>query len=214
MKTITGYAAVNIKNAAKIQDELSKSGKTAEELPQATSDAFKEGMKLEGDKLTFMLNAVRAVSGRMNDLKRVVVLSLAEGENAPGGAIQIGDHYYRPEYYAPINPPHPERHGRGRRDGKGGKGGRDGKKPGGHRRDRQDEPGRREERNAGGPGGRPRDPRGSRGPRGPATPGGPNAGARLPKPLSGSLPKPLPVSEAAKPADSAQGENTSTPEQK
>src|SRR6476660_8274290 len=98
MKTLTEFAVVTLKNAAKTKQELTTAGKTAEELPAAMG----ETLKLEGDKLTFVMNALEVVGAKFDDLKRVVVFTLAEGEKAPYGAIQKGEQYYSSEYYPPL----------------------------------------------------------------------------------------------------------------
>jgi hypothetical protein len=97
MKTITEFAASTLKNAAKTQQELLAANKTAEEMPQAMGEA----LKLEGDKLNFLLSALEVVGDKANDLKRVVVLSLSEGEKAPHKALQKGENYFVAEYYLP-----------------------------------------------------------------------------------------------------------------
>ncbi len=171
MKTLTEFAVVSIKNAAKTKQELTTAGKTAEELPAAMGEA----LKLEGDKLGYLMNAVELVGEKLEDLKRVVVFTLAEGKKAPHSAVQKGEHYYSTEYYPSLNPPK----GRGPQGGHGekGRGGKDGKKG---KRGRGGRGGRGEgrggERSAGGPGEgqspRPprRGPRPERGPK-PAAPG-------------------------------------------
>jgi len=132
MKTLTEFPAFNLKNAAKAKQDLVAAGKTPEELPAALG----ETLKVEGDKLTHLMNALETAGEKFNDLKRVVVFSLVEGEKAPQGAQQKGEHYYSAEYYPPLEPKggKPARGGekgeRGRRGGKGGKGGRPDKKRG------------------------------------------------------------------------------------
>lgn len=122
MKTLTEFAAVSLKIAAKTKQELTTAGKTAEELPAAMGEA----LKVEGDKLTFLMNAIEVVGDKVEDLKRVVVFTLGENEKAPHGAVQKGEQYYSTEYYPPLNPPK----GRGPQGGPGdkGRGGKDGKK--------------------------------------------------------------------------------------
>jgi hypothetical protein len=158
MKTLTEFAAATLKNAIAKKQELTASGKTAEELPAAMGEA----LKLEGDKLTYLLAAIEATHEKINnDFKRVIVSSLNEGETAPSSARLIGEKYYTVESYPHSmkqSAPAARDEGRGGRGGRGGKGGRgdkDGKRGGG------------------------------RGPRGPAqAAGGPAKPVSLPKPLS------------------------------
>jgi hypothetical protein len=119
MKTITEFQVTTLKNAAKTKQEVVAEGKTPEELTAALGEA----LKLEGDKLTFILNALELVQSKDRDLKRVVVFTLAEPEVAPKGAIQKGEHYYSVDYFPPL--PGQER-SRAPQDRDGGK--RDGKR--------------------------------------------------------------------------------------
>ncbi len=167
MKTITEFAAITLKNAAKTRDELAASGKTPEELPAALGEA----LKLEGDKLAMLLVALELAAGARGDLKRVIVGALSEGEKAPSGAQDKDGKQFLVELYPPISAPSSGRPGRGEGRGdkrgggrgdrkKGGKGGR-----GGGDRDR----GGGGERSAGGgergAGGGGRGPRRERAPR-------------------------------------------------
>jgi hypothetical protein len=186
MRTLTEFASPTLKNALAKKQELTAAGKTAEELPAAMGEA----LKLEGDKLTYLLAALEATNERLGpDFKRVVVSSLNEGETAPSSAKLIGEKYYTVENYPQAHKSAPADERGGGRDGKGrrgGKGGRDGGKRGGPGGDRGGRGGGDRDRGAGGGG---RDA-GGRGPRGPRPPQGAAAGpGGLPKPLP--LPKPL-----------------------
>lgn len=138
MKTLTEFPIFSLKNASKVRQDLVAGGKTPEELPAALG----EQLKLEGDKLQWMSHCLEIVGEKMDQLKRVVVMSLAEGEKPPTGAIQKGEHYFLVEFYAPPAPKGGQDTGRG---GPGGKG-RDGRRGGGR----------------GGPGGKDRGGRGNR----------------------------------------------------
>lgn len=116
MKTITEFAGATLKNALKTKQELTTAGKTPEELPAAMGEA----LKLEGDKLTILLSAIEVVEKKTNDLKRVVVWSLQEGEKAPKGTEQKGDHYFAIEFFPPL--PGQARPGQKKHGGRGGKG--------------------------------------------------------------------------------------------
>jgi hypothetical protein len=127
MKTLTELPGLNIKNAAKTRQDILTGGKTPEETPAALGEA----LRVEGDRLNLLVNALDVVGTKLNDLKRVVVYSLAEGEKAPTKAVQKGDHYYLVEYFPPLNPPKPSRHTqedrpKGRRKRKRKRGERDG----------------------------------------------------------------------------------------
>lgn len=133
MKTLTEFFATSLKAAQKAKEELVAAGKTAEELTAALG----EQLKLEGDKLTRMISALDAVESRWDDLKRVVVLGLGEGEKAPAHARMVGELVFVVEHYAPLNVKKApqESHRRGR-DGKKGRGGRGDRSKGGGGRSR------------------------------------------------------------------------------
>ena len=170
MKTITEFPALNLKNAAKIRAELTASGKTAEELPAALGEA----LKLEGDKLTFMVAALDLIGTRHDDLKRVIVSVPREGEKPPTDAKQVGEHFYSVEFHPSLNKPAPQAREGGRDDRRGGRDGKRGGRGGGGRGGRDGD-----RKNAGGPGG----PGGDRGPRAPQGPRPASAGpVSLPKP--------------------------------
>lgn len=132
MKTLTEFSSSVIKAAIKAKQDLVTAGKTIEEIPAALG----ESLKLEGEKLTFVIGAIELVERKLEDLKRVVVMKLNEGEKAPGGVVQKGEHCFSAEYYPPLNPPkaaHGKDHrhdGKGSKDRKGGRNGRDkGRRP-------------------------------------------------------------------------------------
>jgi len=129
MKTLTEFPAMNLKNAAKVKQELTASGKTPEELPQA----FGESLKIEGDRLTYLLNALEIIGNRMEDLKRTVVYSLGENEKAPQGAVQKGDQYYLVEYYPALEKKGSKKEFKGAHPAGDQKKGNRGKKGGGGR---------------------------------------------------------------------------------
>lgn len=100
MKTLTEFTAMSLKQASQLKADLTQQGKTPEELPTALG----ESLKIEGDRLTFLLNALETVGTKMADLKRVLVFSAAEGEKAPQGTVLKGEpaHGYLVEYYVSL----------------------------------------------------------------------------------------------------------------
>src|SRR5437868_3151996 len=113
MKTLTEFTGPTLKNASKTKADLLAAGKTPEELPQAMGEA----LKIEGDKLKFLMAALETVGDKFNDLKRVVVSAgAAEGETEK----------YHAEYFAPLASKNAKPERGGRDGGKGGRG-RDGK---------------------------------------------------------------------------------------
>jgi hypothetical protein len=158
MKTITEFPSMNLKNAVKLKQELMAGGKTAEEL----APALGESLKLEGDRLNWMMAAVELVEKKLEDIKRVVVYSLAEGEKPSGHVVQKGEHCYLVEYYTSMN----KKPVSDRDQAPVGRGGRDGKR--GKRGERNDRAGGND---------RPQNPRGPQaGPRPVGTEGAPSGG--------------------------------------
>ena len=100
MKTLTEFPGMNLKSSAKTRQELISGGKSPDEL----SPAMGEALKIEGNKLTFLLTSLEIVGTQLENLKRVVVFALNEGEKAPEGVIQKGEHFYLVEYYSSLSP--------------------------------------------------------------------------------------------------------------
>jgi hypothetical protein len=127
MKTITEFPSMSLKTAAKAKQDLVTSGKTSEELPAALGEA----LKLEGTRLEFLVAILDIVGTKWTDLKRAIVYAPNEGEKAPVGLLQKGDHFYLVEYFpsltqpgkpgSPADPRHKDGKGDGKRRGKGGR---------------------------------------------------------------------------------------------
>ena len=162
--------------AQKLKAEREKRQAEWKVLEEQTRADFEKGLvekfKFEGEKLAFIMNSVRSLDHRrVRDLKRVVVVALSEGEKAPDGAYKEGDHYFLPEYLAPLADPRRNKRGRfGKGKKVGGRGGRGDKKFGkgggrgrGDRQDRDNQggrgEGRRDNRNARNDRNPPRGPR-------------------------------------------------------
>ena len=191
MKTMTEFSSFALKTAIEAADALATSGKTPEELPAALG----EQLKLEGDKLNWMVAAIDVARAKNKNLKRILVLVLNEGEAAPKGAEVKEGFVLLPEMFpsahAPAAPQKDDRRD-GKRGGKRGDkrgGGRDGK-PGGGR--------------DGKPGGGARGPRhdGDSGPRRDA-----NAGPRPAVAAGGPKPAPVVIKPKA-PAAAPSGDAT------
>ncbi len=125
MKAVTEFPNYLINKAITAKSTLTTEGKTVEEIQQTLGETF----KFEGDKLSHFIRSIEVAEAKTEELKRVMVISLNEGENAPARAVKIEDHYYVPEYYPSAKPaaaPTNEKGGRKGRGGKGGGGKRDG----------------------------------------------------------------------------------------
>lgn len=120
MKTVTEFPSPTLKIAAQTKKDLITAGKTPEELPQAMGEA----LKLEGDKLKWMMDALDVVGPRLDGLKRVIVSRLNEGEAAPSQGKLVGEVVFVVENYAQPEKAQPKGNDRGDRGGKGNDRGR------------------------------------------------------------------------------------------
>lgn len=123
MRSVTEFANFTLNQAIQKRDALAAEGKSPEEVQAGLGEAF----KCEGDKLKHLVNAIEVASQNKENLKRVLVVSLAEGEKAPAKAVQVEEHYYVPEFHVEAKkaaqPSADQKGGRGGRGGgRGGKG--------------------------------------------------------------------------------------------
>jgi hypothetical protein len=134
--------------SATLTNQMKEAGKTDEEiqaaLPEALAQAVKEAgaaafaeavaktFKIEGDKLPLFLAALEGARSKpreLENLKRIVVYRLDEGEK-PSGKVQLKEgHGFLSEYFPPLHKggkgkPQPER---GAREERGARGAREGR---------------------------------------------------------------------------------------
>lgn len=125
MKSVTEFANVTLNLGLKAKEALMAEGKAAEELLAGLGEKF----KLEGEKLKHFWNALELAVKHPENLKRVLVQSYAEGENAPPKAEKVEEHHYTPDFHVDPKKATPvkadDKNGRGGRGGGGG--GRGGK---------------------------------------------------------------------------------------
>lgn len=120
MKSVTEFANFTLKAGLVKKAALAAEGKSPEETQAGLGEAF----KYEGDKLKHFNNALDIAAQHNENLKRVLVLTFAEGEVPPANATKVEEHHYLPEMHTIKNydPKKPEPKG-GRGDkGKGGGG--------------------------------------------------------------------------------------------
>ena len=123
MKSITEFTSFTLANALKSKATLVEGGKSLEEIQQSLGETF----KYEGDKLKHFINAVDVAGQNPEKLKRVLVVSLAEGETAPAKAVKVEETHYIPEFLVEAKFQAPQK-----TDAKGGRPNRGGKaKPSG-----------------------------------------------------------------------------------
>ena len=132
MKAVTEFANVTLSKGLKAKAALAAEGKTPEEIQASLGESF----KYEGDKLTYFIKALDIATENPENLKRVIVMRLGEGENAPPKATKVEDLCYIPEsLILTIAKPAAKEDGKGGRHGRGGGkgGGRGG--PGGGKKE-------------------------------------------------------------------------------
>jgi hypothetical protein len=130
MKSVTEFWNVTLIKGIKAKEALVASGKTPEEIQASIGETF----KMEGDKLKHFTAAMDVAAQNLEKLQRVLVVSLAEGENAPQKATKVEEHYYIPDFIKENKPVEDKnaKGGKGGRPGRGGRGGggrKDGPKP-------------------------------------------------------------------------------------
>lgn len=113
MKNVTEFPTHTLTKGAAMKATLSGQGKTPEEIQTSLGESF----KYEGDKLKHFLAAIDVAAQNSQNLRRVLVVTLNEGEKAPPRATQVEEHYYIPESLVTAAP-------KPAADPKGGKGGK------------------------------------------------------------------------------------------
>ncbi len=115
MKSVTEFPHFKLAKGVKSKGDLTAAGKTPEELMQAMGEEF----KMEGDKLKHFTNAIDVAAQNAENLSRVLVISLAEGESVPPKAVKVEEHYYVPEFTMAVKPVMNKSDIKSSRDGKG-----------------------------------------------------------------------------------------------
>lgn len=93
MKNITEFATHTLTKGASTKAALAAEGKSAEEIQAGLGESF----KFEGDKLKHFVAALDVAAQNSQNLRRILVVTLAEGEKVPPRATQVEEHYYIPE---------------------------------------------------------------------------------------------------------------------
>ncbi len=89
MKSITEFSMATLQKFTQAKAALTTEGKTPEEMTASLGETF----KLEGDKLKFMMAASDLAQSKPN-VRRIVVVSFAEGETAPAKYQKVEDTHY------------------------------------------------------------------------------------------------------------------------
>jgi len=121
MKSVTEFASFVLTKGLTAKTALVAEGKTPEEIEQSLGESF----KLESEKLKHFVAALDVAAQNAQNLRRVLVVGLNEGESAPAKAVKVEEHYYVPEFILTAAPIKTDAGGK-----KGGRGGKGGKKDG------------------------------------------------------------------------------------
>jgi hypothetical protein len=122
MKSITEFPNFVLNNGIKAKTALAAEGKSPEEIQTSIGETF----KYEGDKLKHFINAIDVAGQNATNLKRVLVVSLGEGEATPNKAVKVEETHYVPEFLIEAKPAAAP----ASKDAKGGRGGPGGNKGG------------------------------------------------------------------------------------
>lgn len=119
MKAVTEFASFTLNAALKAKAALAAEGKSPEEIQAALGTTY----KYEGEKLGYFITALEVAAANSENLKRVLVVRLSDGEKAPAKATQTEDIAIYPEALVTVRADKPKDDGK--RGGKGGRGGKD-----------------------------------------------------------------------------------------
>lgn len=115
MKSVTEFASFTLKAGLTTKAALATEGKNPEEIQAGVGEKF----KFEGDKLKHFMHALDVAEKNADSLKRVLVVTFAEGEKPSAKAVQVEEHHYVPEFHTEQKISHEKKS-----DGKGGRGGK------------------------------------------------------------------------------------------
>jgi hypothetical protein len=113
MKAVTEFPGHVLIKAMQTQTTLTGEGKTPEEIQASLTEAF----KLKEDKVKHFIAAIEVATKNSENLKRVLVTSLNEGESAPAKSTKVEEFYYTPEFVIVTKYQPPQKN-----EGKSGKG--------------------------------------------------------------------------------------------
>ncbi len=119
MRAVTEFPNHILARGLTAKTALTAECKTPEEIEQSLGESF----KYESEKFKYFVAAIDVAAQNTENLRRVLVIGLNEGENAPSKAIKVEEHYYVPEFLitaAPKAAAADQKGGRGKGKGKGG----------------------------------------------------------------------------------------------
>ncbi len=119
MKAVTEFSVITLNKAIQAKTALAAEGKTPEEIQENLG----QNLKIEGEKLGYLIHSLEIASTNAQNLKRVVIVKLNEGETAPPKSVQVDELHFIPEFFVQAKPAQAAAPA-----GKGGRGGRGGGK--------------------------------------------------------------------------------------
>lgn len=96
MKAITEFSVFTLTKALQVKTALLADGKTPEEIQENLG----QNLKMEGDKLNYLVQSLDVANENMTHLKRILVLKLDEGDKAPPKAVAGTEVHFVPEFFA------------------------------------------------------------------------------------------------------------------
>jgi hypothetical protein len=117
MKAITEFSVFTLNKANLAKAALVAEGKTPDEIKESLGTSF----KIEGEKLGYFIQSLEIATANTQNLKRVLVVKLNEGEATPAKGIKAEDVCFVPDFLV-LTPASSASAG----NSKGGKGGRPG----------------------------------------------------------------------------------------
>lgn len=95
MKAMSEFPAHVLTKGLAAKAALVAEGKSEEEISTAIGEAF----KFADNKLKYFLDATGVVADKTENLYRVRVVTFAEGETVPEGAVQLNEVYYIVDFF-------------------------------------------------------------------------------------------------------------------
>ena len=94
LKAVTEFPAYTLTKALAAQAALVAEGKNPDEIKETLAASY----KLEGEKLGYFMHALEVATNHTENLKRILVVKLNEGETAPAKAVQKEEVHLIPEF--------------------------------------------------------------------------------------------------------------------
>jgi hypothetical protein len=100
MKSITEFALHTLTKGLADKAAMTAEGKSPEDTAAALGTSF----KYEGDKLKHFVAALDVAGANQENLSRVLVVQVNEGETAPAKSVKVEEFHYVPEFKSAPRP--------------------------------------------------------------------------------------------------------------